>query len=228
MARPKGKKTDEGPSGPGDWIVTFSDCMTLLLCFFVMLLTFSSFDKADIQKLAGSFKYDSHSTIFPFRRDARSSYIPEMNPVVSRTDTGSEKPPPESPDQPAEFPRKRTIEADDDAYRDRKVIYIPSESMFLGRTDRLTAEGRGALAKIASFVQVIPCRVVIGENASPGAEATDDDARLARALRVMEFFTSDARLRADKFSITAGRTKAPARLSDRRVLTVSLLPEKVY
>ena len=34
---------DEDPGAP-EWMVTFSDCMTLLLTFFVLLLSFSSFD----------------------------------------------------------------------------------------------------------------------------------------------------------------------------------------
>ena len=39
----KQAETEEAPSAP-EWMVTFSDCMTLLLTFFVLLLTFSSFD----------------------------------------------------------------------------------------------------------------------------------------------------------------------------------------
>ena len=36
-------ESDEAPGAP-EWMVTFSDCMTLLLTFFVLLLSFSSFD----------------------------------------------------------------------------------------------------------------------------------------------------------------------------------------
>ena len=227
MARAK-KKSEEAPSGPGEWVVTFSDCMTLLLCFFVMLLTFSSFDTAELQKLAGSFKYDDHSTIFPFRREVRTSYVPEMDPTVSLTDSGSEKPPPEMPQEAPEFPRKRPAIADDDAYRDRKVFYIPSEWLFIGRSALLTEQGKRYLRRIAAFVRIIPCRVVIGENGSPAEAASDEEARLARAWKVVEFFTVDVRLPVDQFSITAGRTPAPARVSDERMLAVSLLPQEVY
>ncbi len=31
--------------GAPEWMVTFSDCMTLLLTFFVLMLSFSSFDE---------------------------------------------------------------------------------------------------------------------------------------------------------------------------------------
>ena len=45
---------DDGPPGAPKWMVTFSDCMTLLLCFFVLLLTFSSFDDKAFRKLTTS------------------------------------------------------------------------------------------------------------------------------------------------------------------------------
>ena len=41
---------DEAPGAP-EWMVTFSDCMTLLLTFFVLLLSFSSFDERIFKKL---------------------------------------------------------------------------------------------------------------------------------------------------------------------------------
>ena len=49
MARRK-KKTDGGGGGDG-WMVTFSDLMTLLLTFFVLLLTMSSMDRSILTKL---------------------------------------------------------------------------------------------------------------------------------------------------------------------------------
>ena len=42
---------EDGPPGAPKWMVTFSDCMTLLLTFFVLLLTFSSFDDKSFRKM---------------------------------------------------------------------------------------------------------------------------------------------------------------------------------
>ncbi|MBL0701305.1 MAG: OmpA family protein [Desulfosarcina sp.] len=40
--------------GAPDWVVTFGDLMSLLLCFFVLLLSFSETDKAVYKEVAGS------------------------------------------------------------------------------------------------------------------------------------------------------------------------------
>ncbi len=40
--------------GAPDWVVTFGDLMSLLLCFFVLLLSFSETDRAKYKQVAGS------------------------------------------------------------------------------------------------------------------------------------------------------------------------------
>jgi len=42
--------------GAPDWVVTFGDLMSLLLCFFVLLLSFSEMDKAVYKEVAGSLE----------------------------------------------------------------------------------------------------------------------------------------------------------------------------
>ena len=41
----------DGPTG-NEWMVTFSDCMTLLLTFFVLLTSFATFDNRTIPELS--------------------------------------------------------------------------------------------------------------------------------------------------------------------------------
>lgn len=48
------QKKEEG--GAPEWMVTFGDLMSLLLCFFVLLLSFSETDKAKYKQVAGSMK----------------------------------------------------------------------------------------------------------------------------------------------------------------------------
>ncbi len=43
-------------AGAPDWVVTFGDLMSLLLCFFVLLLSFSEMDKAKYKEVAGSLR----------------------------------------------------------------------------------------------------------------------------------------------------------------------------
>lgn len=57
MANKKKKKAEE-PSGGGGipaWMTTYSDLMTLMLSFFVILVSFATFEQGRIVKLVGSF-----------------------------------------------------------------------------------------------------------------------------------------------------------------------------
>ena len=55
-----GKQNEQPPvvvqEGAPDWVVTFGDLMSLLLCFFVLLLSFSEMDKAVYKEVAGSLE----------------------------------------------------------------------------------------------------------------------------------------------------------------------------
>lgn len=57
MAKDQKKLTEEEPNaGAPAWMVTYGDLMTLLLCFFVLLLSFSSIEMAEFQKALGSLQ----------------------------------------------------------------------------------------------------------------------------------------------------------------------------
>ena len=43
-------------AGVPAWVMTFADLMTLLMCFFVLLLSFSEMDAAKFKELSGSMK----------------------------------------------------------------------------------------------------------------------------------------------------------------------------
>ncbi len=49
------KKRDK-PSGAPDWMVTFADLMSILVCFFVLIISFSIQDKEKLQVVAGSMR----------------------------------------------------------------------------------------------------------------------------------------------------------------------------
>lgn len=56
----KKEKKEEAAAGAPAWMATFSDLVTLLFCFFVLLYAMSNVDQAKFQALAGSF---SNSTV---------------------------------------------------------------------------------------------------------------------------------------------------------------------
>jgi len=50
------KKKQAGGGGAPDWLVTFADLMSLLVCFFVLIISFSIQDKQKLQVVAGSMR----------------------------------------------------------------------------------------------------------------------------------------------------------------------------
>lgn len=70
MAR---KKKPEGGGGAPDWLVTFADLMSLLVCFFVLIISFSIQDKEKLQVVAGSMR-----EAFGIRADSRKAGMIEI------------------------------------------------------------------------------------------------------------------------------------------------------
>lgn len=65
--------------GAPDWVVTFGDLMSLLLCFFVLLLSFSETDKALYKEVAGSM-----SEAFGVQRTDRVLDSPMGMKIIAR------------------------------------------------------------------------------------------------------------------------------------------------
>lgn len=61
------------------WMVTFADLSTLLLCFFVLLLSFSEMDVAKFKQLAGSMRQ-----AFGVQADIKAKQIPKGTSIIAR------------------------------------------------------------------------------------------------------------------------------------------------
>lgn len=68
MAKKKKEEFSLPPGTPAPWMSTFSDMMTLLMCFFVMLFSMSSIDAAKYEEVAQSFQ----QTISIFKGGAKA------------------------------------------------------------------------------------------------------------------------------------------------------------
>ncbi|MCR9237130.1 MAG: flagellar motor protein MotB [Alphaproteobacteria bacterium] len=62
-----------GGGGAPDWLVTFADLMSLLVCFFVLIISFSIQDKEKLQVVAGSMR-----EAFGVRADSRKAGMIEI------------------------------------------------------------------------------------------------------------------------------------------------------
>jgi len=67
------------PAGAPAWMATFADLMSLLMCFFVLLLSFSEMDVLKFKQLAGSMK-----NAFGVQRDIKTKEIPKGTSVIAK------------------------------------------------------------------------------------------------------------------------------------------------
>jgi len=67
------------PTCPPAWLATFADLMSLLMCFFVLLLAFSEMDALKFKQLAGSM-----SQAFGVQRDVKTKEIPKGTSIIAK------------------------------------------------------------------------------------------------------------------------------------------------
>lgn len=77
MAEEMPQDDDEG--GGDGWIMTFADLMSLLMCFFVLLLSFSEMDVLKFKRLAGSM-----AQAFGVQQQLRVNDIPKGTSIIAQ------------------------------------------------------------------------------------------------------------------------------------------------
>jgi chemotaxis protein MotB len=70
---------DEGAPGTPAWMATFADLMSLLMCFFVLLLSFSEMDLQKYKQVAGSMK-----NAFGVQNQTKVMDIPKGTSIIAQ------------------------------------------------------------------------------------------------------------------------------------------------
>jgi flagellar motor protein MotB len=170
MSQKKKKhEEEEGGESVGLWYVSFADMITLLLSFFVMLTTFSSYSKEDLTKFAGVWAQLADYSVFSSKHGNEGLAPPAEHPV-DFTQAGSEKPTGTEPRVVDDAGESQWV-AMADAYNRRRVLQIPSGRLFWGTGTQgtlLTPAGKAHLKMLASFLRQVPCQVLIGNSISSG------------------------------------------------------------
>jgi chemotaxis protein MotB len=226
----KQAESDEAPGAP-EWMVTFSDCMTLLLTFFVLLLSFSSFDNRVFRKLKVIYS-SGLTTIIPSIRSDRDAlnYVPPVE-ALDEFEKGSEKP------TLSEGKKDGLIKDSGPLDFNKGVVFVfPSDNLFWGKGIAISTDGRKIMDNISIFLSEIPNRIVISENGTQ--EPTADSLGLQRAWAVMNYLTTKQNLDKKRFSITSVSTLArendddapgnSARANSDRILEILLLSQNTY
>ena len=200
MGSTKRQAEADKPAGAPAWMVTFCDSMTLMLTFFVLLFSFSSFNVDVFEKVAMSFARALYAETSPIEED-KGAFLPtEQIVAIEYLGEGSEK---VTLAEGWEAGLKKETESAD--FHSRKVFLIPSKKVFWGKGTAVSSEGRNTLATMASFLKEVPNRIVISEN-GPGDEEGDEQFGLLRAWAVMEYLTTKQGLDKSWFSISAAST----------------------
>lgn len=69
----------EADAGAPAWVMTFADLMSLLMCFFVLLLSFSEMDLSKYKQVAGSMK-----NAFGVQREIKTMDMPKGTSVIAQ------------------------------------------------------------------------------------------------------------------------------------------------
>jgi chemotaxis protein MotB len=222
---------EEAPGAP-QWMLTFSDCVTLLLTFFVLLITFSAPGNSKIKGMGDSIAkflpgFDWADKMY---RDSMSKYF-QFYPAET-VETGSEKP---TLEEGTKGNLKKTIMPSD--FDAAKVFSIPSGRIFCGRGTVISSNGREVMTAMASFLRKVPNRVVICEH-SLKENKGGEQIGLQRALTVMEYLSAKHGLNKKRFSISGTSTMEQegfeGSLPDQpntkaeRMLEIILLDRSIY
>jgi len=229
----KQAEADKAPGAP-EWMVTFSDCMTLLLTFFVLLLSFSSFDENIFRKWKIIFANALPSVGQEVKRN-QDAFLPteQIQQSIVQFDEGSEKPTLEKGREDNNL-KEETEPAD---FHNRKVFLISSKKVFWGEGTAISFQGHKTLSNMASFLKEIHNRVVISENGQED-EKKSENFGLPRAWAVMNYLTTKHQLDKKRFCISATSTISheestsgqvnQTKSNGERVLEIVLLERNIY
>jgi flagellar motor protein MotB len=171
----KAKPQEESGESAPLWIISFADMISLLMAFFVMLTTFSSFGPRESERI----RTVARMTVTPnygWHMQIPQSSIRPTLVAAGDGSAGSERPTLESTGNGRSM--KESYSSD---YKNARIFTAESSSMFLVKGQILSPKGRDTLGKLAEFLANVPGRIVIFERGPAG----DTDLGIRRAVAVV-------------------------------------------
>ena len=214
MAR---KKCKCPPAGAPEWMVTFGDMVTLLLCFFVLIVSFSEIKKEDIyqavvEEIQKSFGMKGGGGKLPTQEDPELTLIERLEAVRLY--------------QMKEPTRSNTVDPGAQG-RERRVTRVREGDLFTTGTvivfepgsAQLSEQGKQALRDIAGMAQGLNNLIEVrGHAASMELEQVASDYEdlwgltFARARAVFDYMTGiEVGLSPKRFRLTANADREPLR-----------------
>lgn len=198
MARRKKAGGDGGPSG-NEWLATFSDTMTLLLTFFILLYSFSSVDSDKLRKISAAFdsilRGQKGSAAFDF--NMKSGELPIIGENTEEVVIPIEK---ENGEvtmymRVKEFIEKNNMEATVEIREDTRgiIIQLRDNVLFESGSASIKNGSKDILEKISVLVSTFPNDIVVEGHTdnvpiSNYKYESNWELSTARAVSVLRFF----------------------------------------
>jgi len=184
------KKCKDAGGGAPEWLVTYSDLVTLLLTFFVLLLSMANLDKMKFHdalgSLKGAFGFIGSAGKVEVAKPKIISYAPMDDDYVSRL-----------------YQKVQTvltrlkIDREIDLVKDRGavVLRVKESILFDSGSTLLKPAAHPVLRKIATLVRPLPMNVRIeghtDDRPSGNPQLTNWDLSVQRAVSTLKFFAQE-------------------------------------
>lgn len=199
------KKEKKAPEGAPLWIVTYSDMVTLLLTFFVLLLSMASMDKVKFSKasdsLAGAFGVLSSSNTTTVTTPRIVTYAPVDDDLVSRVYRRLR-----SKIHELKLNKKITLVKD----RGAVILRIDEAVLFQSGERRLNPAAYPILRKVAELVRPLSFNMKIeGHTDNQGEELANWDLSVARAVAVLRYLARNKLMPLNRLAATGYGSQKP-------------------
>ncbi len=213
----RNKKPEDAPPGAPAWMVTFGDLMSLLLTFFVLLLSFSVMEESKVSQAITSIQgalgvMSNNSSIFEFKQvsDSKASQRSEAVKRLARRLRRRMQVLGKASDVSIEFNKKGGLK-----------ISLPNEMLFDTAQADLKPISGPVLQDIAAILADVPDKFVEVRGHTDNRPLSDNgrfrdnhDLSYERAKNVMAYLTGPAGMRADEFEVIALGDSQPVASND--------------
>ncbi|NLH17520.1 MAG: hypothetical protein GX455_13175 [Phycisphaerae bacterium] len=215
MAKAKKAEEEGGESAPL-WIISFADMISLLMAFFVMLSSFTSYDKSEEKKLRAAIK----ATLAYAGGWMGSIPLDSLGwdpGNGQKAETGAERPPIEETIQTGSIEETQAS-----GFPDNKVFLVRKDYLFVSSGSILSPDGKQWLDAFASYVAKTSERLVIADRADESGKPFDP-----RPLVAVAEYLQQQRVDTAKISISSCGTLPLRNIQDGPFIEFTLLDKGV-
>jgi len=201
------RKAKKAPAGAPMWIVTFSDMVTLLLTFFVLLLSMASMDRVKFQAASQSLSSAFGQGVLASSQTAEMakpqviSYTPVNDDFTSRVYRRLKT-------KLRELKLNKKVKLIKD--RGAVVLRIDESILYSSGQQQLNPEAFPVLRKVAELVRPLPLNLKVeGHTDDRGDELANWDLSVSRAVAVLRFLASNQLVPLPRMSATGYGSQKP-------------------